>query len=131
MSRILTALTTGLLTACGSGMGSGMNMGGMGMAPAVNGYAEGQPVRFMHTEASDRAIADMLTGMMGSLVLLVRELAQASTAMLANVYVFANGVKGEGPLGFQADVFDSPPGTPGYRPLRTLLKVTWNNPQTA
>lgn len=129
MTRTI-ALVAGLLTACGSGMG-GMNMSGMGMAPAVNGYAEGQPIRFMHTEASDGAVADMLTAMMRSPVLLVPELAQAPAAMLANVYVFVNGVKGEGPFGFQPDVFDSPAGTPGYRPLRALVKVTWNSSQTA
>jgi hypothetical protein len=28
-------------------------------------------------------------------------------------------------------VFDSPPGTSGYRPLRALVKVTWNNAQAA
>ena len=127
----MTASAAALLAACGSGMGGSMNMAGMGMAPAVNGYAEGQPIRFMHTEASDGAVADMLTAMMRSPVLLVPELAQAPAAMLANVYVFANGMKGEGPFGFQADVFDSPPGTPGYRPLRALVKVTWNNAQAA
>ncbi|SRR5713226_619974 len=128
----MTASAAALVAACGmGGMGGKMNMGGMGMAPAVNGYSEGQSIHFMHTEASDGAVADMLTAMMGSPVLLVPELAQAPAALLANVYVFVNGVKGEGPFGFQADVFDSPPGMPGYRPLRALVKVTWNNAQAA
>ncbi|MGH3005835.1 MAG: DUF7482 domain-containing protein [Gaiellaceae bacterium] len=42
------------------------------------------------------------------------------------MYVFANGVKGGGPMGFQPDVFDSVPGTRGYTPLRALNLVTWN-----
>ncbi len=69
--------------------------------------------------------------MMGSAVLLVAELAQAPSSTLANVYVFTNGVSGPGPLGFQADVFDNPPGTSGYRPLRALVQVTWRNAQSA
>jgi hypothetical protein len=44
---------------------------------------------------------------------------------LANVYVFTNGVAGSGPFGFQPDVFDNPPGTDGYTPLRRLNVVTW------
>jgi hypothetical protein len=47
--------------------------------------------------------------------------------MLANVYVFSNGLKGKGPLGFQPDVFDAPPGTDGYRPLRDLRIVAWKD----
>jgi hypothetical protein len=30
-----------------------------------------------------------------------------------------------GPFGFQSDVFDNPPGTEGYSPLRRLNVVTW------
>jgi hypothetical protein len=45
--------------------------------------------------------------------------------MLADVYVFTNGIKDGGPLGFQPDVFDKPPGTSGYRPLRELNLVIW------
>ena len=30
-----------------------------------------------------------------------------------------------GPLGFQPDVFDNPPGTEGYSPLRAVHLVTW------
>jgi len=31
-----------------------------------------------------------------------------------------------GPLGFQPDVFDNPPGPEGYSPLRAISLVTWN-----
>jgi hypothetical protein len=99
--------------------------------PPVRGYLEGQEIEFIHTEASDPKVAKLLTDMMGSPVLVVPSLAQAPGAMLANVYVFTNGVKGSGPLQFQPDVFDQPPGTAGYSPLRTLLLVTWKDGQAA
>lgn len=115
-----------------SGMNGATQMGaGAVMVPPVNGYAEGKEILFIHTEASDPTVAQMLTGMMSSLVLIVPSLAQAPESMLANVYVFTNGIKGEGPLGFQADVFDNPPGTDGYRPLRALVKVTWKDEKSA
>lgn len=41
--------------------------------------------------------------------------------------MFANGVRGPGPLQYQEDVFDDPPGTPGYSPLRALNLVRWND----
>lgn len=82
-------------------------------------------VSFIHTEASDSQVADMLTRMMGPRVVLVPRLGQSPEAALANVYVFANGVAGGGPLGFQPDVFDTVPGDEGYSPLRKVNIVTW------
>ncbi len=99
--------------------------------PAVKGFTEGQEIRFIHTEASDPQVAQMLTDMMGSPVLVVPSLAQTPDGMLANVYVFTNGISGEGPFGFQSDVFDSPPGTDGYSPLRAVQLVSWVNEQAA
>lgn len=95
--------------------------------PAGAAYVDGQEIRFIHTEVSDADVAKVLSDMMKSPVLVVPELAQAPDALLANVYVFKNGVEGMGPLGFQPDVFDSPPGTPGYRPLRKIIFVTWQD----
>jgi hypothetical protein len=115
------------------GMG-GMAPDGVPRVPPVKGYAEGQEIFFIHTEASDPEIASMLTGMMGSPVLVVPELARVPEESLANVYVFANGVKVDGPrgpLGFQPDVFDSPPGTDAYSPLRALNKVSWEDESSA
>lgn len=115
---------------------------GMGMAasdaptiPPVTGYSEGQTVLFMHTETSDERIAKILTDMMGgSPVLVVPSLAKAPREMLARVYVFTNGMAGDGamgPLGGQPDVFENPPGNPGYSPLRRVVIVTWKDEKSA
>ncbi len=99
--------------------------------PTVKGYAEGQEILFHHTEVSDPKVADLLTEMMRSPVLVVPALAQAPEALLSTVYVFKNGVRGEGPFKFQPDVFDNPPGASGYRPLRAVHLVTWKNERAA
>ncbi len=65
--------------------------------------------------------------MMGSPVVVVPELAEILEEALSKVYVFANVVRGDGPLGFQPDVFDSVPGDEGYSPLRRLYLVTWKD----
>jgi len=95
--------------------------------PAGKAYAEGKEIYFVHTEASDAGVAEKLTGMMKSPVIFVPSLANVPDASLANVYVFTNGIAGSGPLGFQLDVFDSPPGAVGYTPLRYLNHITWTD----
>ncbi len=99
--------------------------------PAGKAFAEGKEIYFVHTEASNPDIATLLTDMMSSPVLYVPSLAQTPAELLANVYVFDNGIEGSGPLGFQEDVFDNPPGTEGYTPLRRLNVVTWADPAKA
>ncbi len=105
-----------------------MDMAGLEAAPAVPAgfaYAEGQEIRFIHTEVSDADIAQLLTDMMSSPVLVVPSLAGVPETATAPVYVFTNGPAGMGPLGFQPDIFPDPPGTDGYTPLRALHLVTW------
>jgi hypothetical protein len=93
--------------------------------PAGKAYAAGKEIYFIHTEASDAGVAEKLTTMMKSPVMLVPSLSEVPDEALANVYVFTNGMEGSGPFGFQADVFDNPPGTDGYTPLRRLNVITW------
>lgn len=113
----------------------GGQMGGMAAAdaprfPPVTGFYEGEEILFVHTEASDPNVADMLTAMMGSPVITVPELADVSDSALGDVYVFTNGVtpaNAQGPMGFQPDVFDSAPGDDAYSPLRSVVLVTWED----
>ena len=111
-----------LLAACNT---QAQSTGSYAQVPAGRAYAEGKEIYFTHTEASDPAIAEKLTNMMKSPVLYVPSLAKVTEDSLANVYVFENGVTGKGPLGFQPDVFNNPPGTDGYSPLRQIILVKW------
>jgi hypothetical protein len=121
MKKVLFLLTAVLLlSACTAQRGPAK-----AELPAGKAYAEDQEIYFVHTEASDPAIAETLSNMMKSPVFYVPSLAEMPDSALANVYVFTNGVAGSGPLGFQADVFDNPPGAPEYTPLRRLNLVTW------
>ena len=102
-------ITAVILAVAFSGVAIGYYLNPVGIPP-VKGYMKGKEVRFIHTEASDEKVAELLTDMMGSPVLVVPSLAQAPEVMLANVYVFTNGIRGVGPFKFQPDVFDNPPG---------------------
>lgn len=104
-------------TAAASGMPPGVS--------AVAGFYVGGEVSFIHTEASSSEVARRLTQMMGSPVVVVPQLARVGRPALADFYIFVNGVRGDGPMGFQPDVFDSAPGERGYSPLRALNLVRW------
>jgi hypothetical protein len=120
-----------------AGAGSEMNgMSAMGTDeeaprfPPVTGYYAGEEVLFAHTETSDPEIAEMLVDMMGSPVPVVPALAQAPDAALGELYVFTNGLSpdgGQGPLGFQPDVFGSAPGDDDYSPLVRITLVRWRD----
>ncbi len=95
------------------------------LAPMAMAYYDGEVVYFIHPEASDEGVANVLTEMMGPDVLTVSSLAKIPAELLGNVYVFTNGIESMGPLGFQPDVFDSVPGEEAYTPLRAVNLVTW------
>lgn len=93
--------------------------------PVDKGYAEGAEIYFTHTEASVAELAEKMTAGMQSPVLYAPSLAEVPLDAQANVYSFTNGVKGDSMSGLQPSVFDNPPGTEGYSPLRRLNMVTW------
>ena len=110
----------------GDGMGPPDGSMTQEFAPLVGGIYNGDDLYFIHTEASDPYVASRLTSMMGGVqVTLVPQLAAAPPELLAPLYVFTNGVEGNGPFGFQKDIFDSVPGDPAYRPLRDIYAVEW------
>ncbi len=102
---IVVAFLTVVLHAGGVTAQQMMRSADAPVVPPVAGFSEGEKILFLHTETSDPEIAKVLTDMMGSPVLVVPSLAKAPKEMLAQVYVFTNGVKGMGPLGIPARRF--------------------------
>lgn len=104
--------------------------------PLIDGYYNGNKVFFVHTEVSDKKMANMMTMMINFPTLHAPQLTNISETNLGKVYVFTNGVPGSGPYGggpfmFQIDVFDSVPSQANYSNLRTPYVVTWNEDATA
>ena len=133
MSRMLGFLFVSVFTlfnliACNTGAQAA---GSFAQIPAGKAYAEDKEIYFVHTEASDQKIAETLTNMMKSPVFYVPALANVPKELTARVFVFENGIAGDGPMGFQPDVFDNPPGNPEYSPLRRIIVVKWLNSDSA
>lgn len=95
--------------------------------PLTKGYVKGSEVFYISTEASDKDLADHLTEVTGSRVVYTPALQRTPADALAQIYAFENGIKGEGPLGFQPNVADSQPGDLNYSPLWAVNIVKWND----
>ncbi len=93
--------------------------------PLTRGYVNGFEVFYLSTEASDKGLADHLTNFTHSRVSYTPALKNTPPQSLGNIYVFGNGIKGIGPLGFQPNVADSQPGDPAYSPLWRINNVQW------
>jgi hypothetical protein len=93
--------------------------------PLVMGYADGNEVFYITTEASHEEVADHLSELIGFRVVYTPALKNTPEDALANIYEFTNGVAGSGPLGFQPNVADSQPGDPEYSPAWAVQHVTW------
>lgn len=95
--------------------------------PLVMGYADGNEVFYITTEASHQEVADHLTDLLGFSVTYAPAIKNTPKAALANIYEFTNGVEGTGPLGFQPNVADSQPGDTEYSPAWAVQHVTWTD----
>lgn len=93
--------------------------------PLTLGFADGNEVFYISTEASDKDLADHLTNLTGFRVAYAPALARTPASALATIYAFTNGIQGSGPLGFQPNVADSQPGDPEYSPLWRINMVEW------
>ncbi len=54
----------------------------------------------------------------------------ASSAAV-DLFQFKNGIKGSGPLGFQAGIAASGPGDINYSPMWRIFMISWNDPTNA
>jgi len=99
--------------------------------PLVMGYADGNKVFYITTEASHKEVADHLTDLLGFSVTYTPAIKNTPKDALANIYEFTNGVQGPGPAEFQPNVADSQPGDPEYSPAWSVQHVTWTDESTA
>ncbi len=94
--------------------------------PMHKGIFEGSDVLYVITDGSDEEYSDFLTEKQGWKVRTAPPLAEAPQNALQKIYLFKNGVKGEGILGYQHEVFSSTPAQESkYSALGSLVEVTW------
>lgn len=99
--------------------------------PLVRGLYDGKDIFYITTEASTADQASAFASFTNFPVTFAPALAKSPPSALAQFYIFKNGVKGSGELGFQSTVADSIPGDPGYSPLWQINFVSWKDPTNA
>jgi hypothetical protein len=99
--------------------------------PLVRGLYDGKDVFYITTEASDSNVAKGLTNFTNFPVTFAPALAKTPPTASANIYLFKNGIKGPGIMGFQPQVVDSIPGDAKYSPLWRVNIVEWKDSTSA
>ena len=93
--------------------------------PLEKGYQNGSELFFIATDASDQNVAAQLTNRSGFKVNFAPLLAKTPEDAQNQAYVFRNGLKGNGTLGFQLPVVSAKPGDEGYSSLWQISFVDW------
>ncbi|MGI9012433.1 MAG: DUF7482 domain-containing protein [Nitrososphaeraceae archaeon] len=99
--------------------------------PLLKGYVNGKEMYVIATDASDKETADLITNVTGFKANVAPVLSKTPSDVLAQAYVFKNGIKGDGLFGFQSPVLSAKPGDEGYSPLYQINKVEWVNQENA
>jgi hypothetical protein len=95
--------------------------------PLSKGYIDGHIAYFIATDASDKQAVDSISNNTGFPINYAPLLAQTPNSSRGQGYIFTNGIKGEGPNGFQIPVANAVPGDEDYSPLWQSNFVKWND----
>ena len=98
--------------------------------PMHKGIYEGNPVFYIITDGSDEDYAKTITEKQEWNVELSTVIADVPENILQKLFVFKNGIKGDGIYGFQDEVFVSTPLQESeYSALSSIVEVTWKTGQ--
>ena len=94
--------------------------------PLHEGTFDGETVHYIITDTNDKTIGEQITEQQNWKVELAPPLSNATQDSLDTVYLFKDGVVGNGIHGYQNEVFSSTPSqTDEYSALRLVTNVTW------
>ena len=94
---------------------------------AHRGFApDGSTIYYIATDASIKKVADELC-----VVFVNKTGPTLKSGSSSDLYVFTNGIKGNGPMGYQASIASTNTGDEAYSPLWRIQTVTWKDPEQA
>lgn len=100
--------------------------------PMHHGYYDGGDVYYIITDSSDPTHAEIITEKQGWQVELAPLLKNAPDTALSKVYLFTNGIEGDGIHGYQDQVFTSTPAQADvYSALTSHVHVLWTDDSSA
>ncbi len=98
--------------------------------PLHKGFYNGKPVYYIITDSSNSMEASQISAKQNWKVQQSPLLAYAPQKLLTKMYVFTNGISGNGTQGYQDEVFSDTPSDDSYTPLSLVVQVTWNPGRT-
>ncbi len=98
--------------------------------PMYKGIFDGGEVNYIITDSSDEDFAKVLSNKQEWNVEMAPTLSNIPEDVLQKLFVFKNGIKGNGIYGFQDEVFSSTPSQKlDYSALNSVVEVTWKTGQ--
>ena len=98
--------------------------------PMHKGIYGGSQILYIITDGSDEDYTKILTEKQGWNVELATSISKVPEKALEQLFIFKNGIKGDGIYGFQDEVFSSTPSQESeYSALNSVIEVTWKQGQ--
>ena len=97
--------------------------------PLHKGYYNKQPLFFIISDSNNEEYVEKISEKQNWKVELSPTLQEINQDSLQKIYVFTNGIQGDGIHGFQEEVFSNTPSQFDYSPLNTVTEVTWKKGQ--
>jgi len=100
--------------------------------PMHEGLYNGNSVFYIITDSSQKEYAETITKKQGWKVEVAPAIKKISEDALQTIFVFKNGVNGDGIYGHQKEIFSSTPSQElKYSALNSVIEVTWKKGQNA
>ena len=96
--------------------------------PLHKAFFDGKSVYYMITDTNDKAHAKTISQKQKWKVEIALTLSKTPKESLNDVYIFLNGIEGNGTYGFQDEVFsNTPEQTEQYSAIHSVTHVTWKD----
>lgn len=94
--------------------------------PMHEGIVNGKIMYYVITDSSNSLVANKISDKQNWKVQLSPVLAHIPIISYGNIFIFTNGITGNGTRGYQDDVLSFIPSDQQYSPLNKVIEVSWN-----
>jgi hypothetical protein len=94
--------------------------------PLHEGIVNGKTVYYIITDSSNSLVANTISDKQNWKVHLSPVLAHVPSTSFGNIFIFTNGITGNGTRGYQDDVLSFTPSSKQYSPLSKVIEASWN-----
>lgn len=94
--------------------------------PIHKGTVNGKAIYYIITDSSNILVANTISDKQNWKVQVSPVLAHVPVTSFGNIFIFTNGITGNGTRGYQDDVLSFTPADKQYSPLNKVIEVSWN-----